>query len=364
MFGFNKEKMNNLKILYIGRKNRGYRSGIGKSGKMIVELLKNANSDVIFIDSGDYDLYLRKKYEIDLIWFYDDTAYDNDNIRTIQTLYGNQIPILVNSTYNDTYNRANKIIKKINTLNQEQYNNVYFAVFSKEIENSLMFKDYKKYIFSVPKTIRYEKNRIPIFSKRKSICLGEYNKFMNSALTDNLNIYQLIRELKEEFKNVNFFALRHYDYDINHKLHPHNANKINNENEIKFIENNITIVDYSENLLNWIKDFKIYLSLINKESFSMIPAEAQSVGTVVIYRNMPQSLNSYFYYSAYMWESMDDLKNAIKTIYYNEDVWNELSKLSILNYQTNCITNLKFVLRLELEKLIIRHKNVLLNKNI
>lgn len=88
----------------------------------------------------------------------------------------------------------------------------------------------------------------------------------------------------------------------------------------------------------------------------MIPAEAQGVGTYVMYRNMPQSLNSHLYYSGYQWENIDDLKNAIGLVYYNEEIWNELSKKSILNYEVNNTNYLKSTLKLELEKLIIRHK--------
>jgi len=116
------------------------------------------------------------------------------------------------------------------------------------------------------------------------------------------------------------------------------------------------VFSYRKDLISRIGEFRLYVCLINKETFSMVPAEAQSVGTIVLYRNMPQSLNSYFYYSAYMWESTDDLINVIRKIYYDENVWNELSSNSILNHKRNTVDNMKHILNLELEKLIIRHK--------
>lgn len=350
-----------VKILYIGRKISHIITGIATSGNMITRLLEEAGCHVIYIDSQDVDNFLKKKWDINVIWYYDDSRFNIDIIKTLQNIYGNNIPILINSVFNNLKEHTKEIINRLNILNSGVLNNVYFGVFTKEIENIKDFENHKNNIFAIPKTIISHNNVPPTFHERKNICLGEYNKFMNNSLTDNLNIYEIIFNLKKEFKDIDFYAFKHHSYDSSHFLHPRNSNKINNSNEIDYIENTIKIEGYKKDLIDWLKYFKIYISLNNNETFSMVPAEAQGIGTFVMFRNMPQSLNSYFYYSAYMWESIEDLIKAIKLVYYNEEVWNELSELSLSNYNTNSIKKLKFILRLQIEKLIIRHKKNIKN---
>jgi len=346
----NNINLNKLRILFLGRKNSHYGSGIYMSAQMIVNSLKVVGVDVTYTDTHDEVSYLSVKYDVDLIWFYDDGAYSTKLIRKIRNLYGNGVPILVNSMYNQDNKRTKQIIKDNKSLNSNGYCNVYFGVFTKEAENQNVFNDNIFNFFSIPKTIRNVNLSALKYNERKDIFLGDYNKLMNSELTDNLNIYKLILKLKSEFNDINLYAVNH------HPIPKISGNVVNNSAEIEYIKNNINVFSYRKDLISRIGEFRLYVCLINKETFSMVPAEAQSVGTIVLYRNMPQSLNSYFYYSAYMWESTDDLINVIRKIYYDENVWNELSSNSILNHKRNTVDNMKHILNLELEKLIIRHK--------
>jgi len=346
--------INNKTILFLGRKSRNKNTGIFFSAHMIVESLKNVGFNVIFIDSSDEVSYLTNKYSVDLIWIYDDNFFNLSDIIRIRNLYGKKIPILINSAYDGQDNQTNKIIHDIAALNSNGYNNVYYGVFSKEIENYNCFDRYKDKIIFIPKTIKKISGSIKNYSERNGICLGDFNKFMNSKLTNNLDVYEVIYQLKQSFPDIELYAFKHHNYD-NHPLNPYKVNVVNNTKQKQFIENNIKIVDFKEDLIQWISRFRIYVSLINRETFSMIPTEVQALGTIVMYRDMPQSLNYYLWNSGYLWENTDDLKHVIKTVYYNEDIWNELSKLSILNYDKNYYMNTKYFLKFQVDKLMIRN---------
>jgi hypothetical protein len=57
-----------------------------------------------------------------------------------------------------------------------------------------------------------------------------------------------------------------------------------------------------------------------------------------------------------MSDNIDDLINAIRLLYDNKKAWDSYSNLSIQNFKCNDYKNYPYALRLQLEKIIIRHK--------
>jgi len=337
-------------ILFISRKNRHLNTGIGISAQLIVNILNSLKLKVYFVDSRNTHSYLSKQHKVNLIWIYDDGQVTDTQISKLSKLYNNSIPILFNSTFNNDLGQTKIIIDKIKNLG------LYMVVFSNGVINLPHIEKYKNNLIVIPKTIKIARYRNLPFNRRKDICIGDINKLLNSSLNDNLNVYKIITCIKEQFPDINLHAFKHHIYPLNHTLNPYNSNKINTQNEIEKIFNNVKIHGFQENLTDWLGNFRIYISLINKETFSMVPVEAQSVGTVVFYRNMPQSLNEYISNSGYMWDDIDDLINAIKRIYYNKDSWTKLSELSLLNYKLRRFDVVAEIMLLQLEKVVIRHK--------
>jgi hypothetical protein len=325
-----------MKVLLLGRKNAKHKSGITISCNLIFKSLQEIGDYIEYESiSKPLDASINK---FDLFYLYGELDQADKRIQEIRKYRGNSVPILLNSTYDKNTKRTSWILGKLNVYNKS-FNNLYMSSFSKEVENLEVFKDHKDNIFHVPKLIKNVTQKRKAFSERKDICLGEYNKFMNKRLTGYLNVENIVQEINKNFKDIELWSFLHYDTKPN-------------------VIKGLKVAPYDPNLDEWLCNFKIYLTLVDRETFCMVPAEAQGVGTPVFYRNMPQSLNSHIYNTGYLWENVDDLLVAIENIYYNNKNWNIISKQSILNYESRKSEYVKLNLSLQLKKLITRHNRI------
>jgi len=330
-------------ILLIGRKNNKIGSGIFYSNNMLNEILTNVGFNVIFLDSLDFETYLNKKYDIDLVFLYDDSVFSCNNIEkiiSISKLYYNK-PILCNSMYNNTFDRDNTISNNIEYFKKNGLDNINLMVFSKISEDLLNQKYNTNKFFFLPKTIRCLDSKIKNFNQRKDIFLGDFNKFVDKELNGGIDISEFVFNFKKRFPNIELHAFTH------HKLTYRPDIK-----DFDYIKNNINLTTKKNNLCEYISNYRLYISLIKHETFSMIPLEVQNCGCPIFYRSMKHSLDSYLSNSGYMWDNFSDLLNSIDLMYFNEKLWTQMSYISVNNFKNNNYKNIEYLFLLQIEKLI------------
>jgi hypothetical protein len=90
------------------------------------------------------------------------------------------------------------------------------------------------------------------------------------------------------------------------------------------------------------------------ETFSMVPAEAQSVGTPVLYRYMPQSLGPHLGFTGYCYSNLDELVMGAVVLYSHQQVWRQLSEAGRANARARGHQHVGGALDLALRKVVLR----------
>jgi len=350
--------MDKLNVLFLGRfkgkSSKRKMTGMSVASQLIHKMLVDAECNVTALPASNKAAYLDKIYDVDLVWFYEDTILREELITEIAIKYGPKIPVVFSSMYTFKEDRKLFLLEQLKSSPR----NVYLGVFTQEARNS--FGEDKDRVLAIPKTIRDTPVENRKYESRSGLMLGEFNKLMNPDHTSRLDIYNLVYRLKTEFSDVKLLAYKHYNIQEGHRLSTRRVNTLNNNEQMDYIEKNVEIIEYTPDLISKIGESRLYLSLVTTETFAMVPCEVQSGGTPVLYRDMPQSLSPHLYFSAYMWDSIDDLIEAIKLLYFNSAAWESVSKKGLHNYHAHNSVGLQYILRLQLEKLVVNHKSTLI----
>lgn len=331
-------------------------TGMSQVGKDITELLKKADCEVTFLNARDEGMYGVKQDKPDIIWFYEDTALTWDHLFKLSELYRHKVPLVFNSMYTYSEDSKKSIIAILNRFHSKGIKNIFAGVFTEEARNS--FGKYKPFVAVLPTTIKLISMKSELFKDRSGIMLGEFNKFNNPVLTGGLDIYRFVKKLVKAFPGIDLFAYRHFKLQEAHRLHAYNINGINSHKELDYVQRKVKIIEYTPDLIHTMNTFRAYVSVVTNETFAMVPAEVQASGIPVLYRDMPQSLTPHLYYSGYVWDNTNDLINALKNIYYDEKIWNTFNRRSLKNYEASCENDLQYLLRFQLDKIIIRYKGM------
>jgi len=102
--------------------------------------------------------------------------------------------------------------------------------------------------------------------------------------------------------------------------------------------------------------FRLHALLTPYCTFEMVPIEAQSCGTVVLYPYMRQSLSQYLGHTGVMYRNEDELLDSIRALYADEDLWTPGSRSGVLNSQALSIGLLGPALVRALHGVIQRYK--------
>jgi len=225
-----------------------------------------------------------------------------------------------------------------------EISDVYFMVWTTYFKQQLGLNN----LINIPKpikNIKLQKVKDYSFEKREGICLGHNLKLISKRFTgrskyDDLNdIGYILKILKKKYKDIKF-----YTYGP-----PASA--------LPGIEN------YASSLLlceEFLSKMRLFISLQSNETFYLVPIEAQGVGTPILYRQMPQSLDYYVGHSGLIISDFTDICNYIDKIYYNKQIWSRLSQVSIANYknltkQQRGLTS-RLIVENFIDKIKINHK--------
>jgi hypothetical protein len=321
-----------LRILLLGRtKPNRARGGIARSAKMIRQALASVGDEVILREVTE--LLTDIPQGVDVVWHYGDWKWvDQQVAAAVQA----GVPIVVNSTYDDHPDRRKWMAERLDEWDPSNSGLVYMGVFTHEAELDVRMSKMAPRIVAIPKTIRCEDVSLP-FEKREGICLGEVEKLGRVRLVDGMDVQLAVDRLRRELPGVplsvyNQYGTRSTKNPVGTKKTPYQ----------------------DKGFLEWISRHRLYVSLMRHETFAMVPAEAQSVGTPVLYRYMPQSLGPHLGFTGYRFDTIDELVLGAIVLYSNKRVWEQFRDAGRLNALARGQQHVGGALDLALRKVVLR----------
>ena len=326
-----------MKILFVRRGGRTHRrrsGGIIRSGDMITNALEGLGSRVL--SHSDATPVPEIPPDTDLLWVY---GGDKHLKEAVDQARAADIPILLNSTYDGTRERAAHIMHQLDEWDPDQRKDIFMGVFTPEAEFAPEFAGRHDQIVAIPKTIRGYTGKTKSFGARSGICVGELGKTFRARLHGNLNVKRIIETLLAEGYPVSAYKQYGTEAEIPEGLHV----EPNEKDEDKFFE--------------FLGGFRLYILLTPHCTFEMVPIEAQSCGTVVLYPYMRQSLAQYIGHTGVMYRNEEELLEMVRAIYDNEDHWSAGSRSGVLNAGAHQISLQGPALLRALQGVIRRYRN-------
>jgi hypothetical protein len=329
-----KDKFN---ILLIGRFDTYKKGGIYKSNNIIKDCLIKMGHNVSYIDSMDDDYYIPEKLDLCIIYPGDITRPDFKKAEKKMLEISNKgIKCCINMGYNNEIERTMDIYNHFkNYVNNKA--KIYLLTFSEYVKLDPILSKYRDLMITFPKTIKLldTQNTNSKFEDREGIILGDIAKLENKLII-NGNSQDWINHLKERMPDVNLYAYQQYGINTNLK--------------------NITLVPYTKSgFSDWLSKRRISVCLNQKSTFEMLPVESQFVGTPVIYRDMPQSLNQWIGHTGICVDKPSEFAEMCYFLYNNKEHWEKYSNLSLLNSKRNDIDNITVSLETSIRKIILNN---------
>jgi len=330
---------NKLKVLMIGRFETFTKGGIYKSNHLIKDTLTTLGHEIVAIDSQSDDFKIEKGIDAVIVYPGDPNRPDFSHAEEKMNLARAQgIPACINISYNTNSERSRKIVKKIQQYNlNKDLAPVFLMTFTDVALSDANLLDIQDYIVSMPKTVvgdNSQNDNFPEFSKREGIVLGDATKLMNNDITGG-DITPWITACKRLLPHVKLYVFKQYGG--------------------KFAIPGVETVPYmQEGFLDWVAQRRLFVCLNTITTFEMTPAEAQIVGTPVVYRPMPQSLSEYVGRSGICVSSPEEFAQMCAWLYNDEFAWNSYSNLSLKNAQTNKLENLSIGLETSIRKIVFK----------
>lgn len=327
-----------INVLILGRTGRRSGGGIGRSCKMIADALTEAG-DVCRIRSVK-SLLTDIPSDTDLIWHYGDITHIDQQVRAAREA---GVPMLVNSTYDGLPDRRRQMIEQMNKWSSEDpLSNIFLGVFSHEAENDPRLSKIKGRLMAVPKTINVG-SMSPVclgWKPRSGICLGEFEKLNRSRLVKGIDVAAAVDEIRRRIPGVKLYAYDQYSTPGTPAIDGVEVVKLFDKGDVAF--------------RSFLERVRLFVSLVQHETFAMVPAEAQSVGTPVMYRHMSQSLSSHIGFSGVIYDTVDELAEMAALLYGNERRWFQMSRSGIDNARARGVRNVAAPLSMALRRLLIR----------
>ena len=274
---------------------------------------------------------------VDLVWHYGDWKWvDQQVAASVQA----GVPIVVNSTYDDHADRRKWMAERLDEWDPGNSGLVYMGVFTNEAELDVRMSKIASRIVAIPKTVRAEDVSIP-FDKREGICLGEVEKLGRVRLVSGIDVQAAVDRLRRELPGVPLSVYN--QYGTRGTKNPKGTNKSPYKDK---------------GFLTWVAKHRLFISLVRHETFAMVPAEAQSVGTPVLYRYMPQSLGPHMGFTGYRFDTLDELALGAIVLYSNPRVWERFSDAGRLNALARGQQHVGGALDLALRKVVLRAKGM------
>jgi len=296
--------VNMLLIREQGKAARSRSGGIYRSGQEIERVLLERGWEVV--THHDKVPLTEVPVGTDVVWFYG--KYDEVD-HAILAAFTAKVPIIVTSSYNNTLNRMRWIIGKWQFWRRVPL--LFFGLWSYLPLFDPMMREVNEQMVMLPKTLRQGVKSRP-FRRRKGFAIGDMVKLQMEWLTAGMDIERTVALLREAWPDEPVISFEQH----NHGWDP-----------IPGVE----LVPYQKDLLGWLSGRKLFISLVVGETYAMVPMEAQSVGTPVLYRHQPQSLSQTIGQTGLPFRDDDDLLAGVDFLLRSPGAWKAYSDSGLHN---------------------------------
>lgn len=331
-----------LNIAIIGRFENFKKGGIHKSNLLIQQYLQNLGHQVTVVDSqAENNTVLDKLFDVCIVYPGDPNRPDYpEAVKKMDILRNKNVPILLNMSYNSNPVRSKFIVESITAMNADKNKaKVCLMAFAESVKFDPILRPIQKYVVSFPKTIEVDTENLvlPSFHEREGIFFGDATKLNNVDIT-NGKIVNWVSEVRKRLPKTNFYVIKHYSGEFS----------IPNFQFAPFMDN--------AQLMQWMSSKRLSICLNQFTTYEMVPVESQSIGTPVVYRSMPQSLNEALGLSAIPVSEPSIFGEMCAWLYNDEFAWQEYSNLSLANFKRNHISLCKIGLETAMRKVIAINK--------
>lgn len=323
-----------IRVLLVSRLKKHTFGGIARSATLIAKALESVGDVCRSRDVGE--LLTDIPSDTDIVYHYGDLTHIKQHVAASREAGA---PIIINSTYDECADKRNWLIHQISEWDPENRGDVMLAVFTHAAATDVRLRRIADRLVSVPKTVSIQTAE-RTFEEREGICLGDAEKLKRGRLVRDLKIDDAVEALRRACAFVPLYAYNQYG-----------GKKCVPPKHVQLVGS----MDHDA-FLDWLSRMRLFCSLVSHETFAMVPAEAQSVGTVVVYRHMPQSLNEYLGFTGAMFQTPSELAVAARRLYHHQPSWQQLSDAGTLNAQARSCDHVGAALSVALRKAIVRAK--------
>ncbi len=291
-----------MKLLLIreqGRAAKRRSGGIYRSGIEIVRVLRERGWAVETLRDKSPITSIPK--DVDVVWHYG--AY-NYMIEAVELCTAASIPIIVTSSFTN----GRDIAKLLNRWWAEWGSHplVFFGLWSHLPMFDSRIAPIAKQTIMLPKTLRQGAEGPPL-KDRSGIALGDLTKLQMGRVMSGFDFEQACARLREEWPDEPLLCFQQHT-----PLRPPPPG--------------VTLVPYQKDLLSWLSKRKLFISMVSGETYAMVPMEAQSVGTPVLYRHQPQSLSQTIGQTGILFRDIDDMIDGARFLLDDESAWSAFSQ--------------------------------------
>lgn len=297
-----------LRILFLARTNpRRAMGGIAKSVGPVSSALAAMGNEVLV--HGSHEHLAALPADTDIVLHYGDYELIEEHLRVVGKA---GVPIVLNSQFNDTTKRCHLILENYRAWSRRA--SVFFGVFTEQARQDPRLEPIRARLVVLPKTIRIGK-RAKAFAERGGVCIGELIKSADEKLVVGFTAARVAEVLHRALPGVPLYVYNQYG-------RPSGG----------VVPRGVEIIDLrKKSFPEWLGGLRLFVSTARYETFYMVPLEAQSVGTPVIYQHMPQSLDTYIGSSGYVFGSVEEMVLAAARVYGCPALWDVMSRGSAAN---------------------------------
>jgi len=314
-----------LSVAIFGRVGKMQRGGLKWSVQLAAEALRSVG-DVVRVSNvrnppGDLD------DDLDVIWVYGETAHVPELAEIARQ---RNIPLLVNSTFDCRSARTREI-----ALNHRSWGRgVYPVVFTDAAAAALALP-----CAVIPNLFRMAPPEASLpFAERKGVCVGDWAKLQKASLTGPEG-YRPLAKLHKLRPDIPIITYRQYKPETDPPPW-------------------MVLEPFSVALHGLLGRVRLFISMARFETFAMVPLEAQSCGTPVVYRPMPQSLSAYIGPTGISFGSAADLCATVQEVYDSPQLWEQMSTASLENARSKAPDRMGVAIHLALVRAVHQHRSL------
>lgn len=249
----------------------------------------------------------------DVAWFYGGTYEHVDQAVKLCTEAG--VPLVINSSYNPSGPRVKNLIGWWERWGRHPL--VFFGVWAHPPLFDPRLEDMAPQLVFLPKILRLPQSAgVRPFKQRTGFAMGDLVKMQMPDMVRGLDVQKVVSLLRERWPDEPVFFIEQHRAD-------------------EPVYEGATLVPYQNNIHNWLGQRRLFISLVVNETFAMVPMEAQTVGTPVIYRHMPQSLTETVGQSGLMYRDEHDLIDCVEALMSDSSAWDRYSRAGQFNVRAH-----------------------------